>query len=35
MKKTWDWTKRIFLVILIIHVSWFLFFVFADLSEAI
>lgn len=35
MKKTWNWIKRIFLGILIIHVSWFLFFVFADLSEAI
>lgn len=34
MKKIWTWIKRIFLVILIIHVCWFLFFVFT-LSEAI
>jgi monofunctional biosynthetic peptidoglycan transglycosylase len=34
MKKTWTWIKRIFLVILVIHVCWFLFFVFT-LSEAI
>lgn len=34
MKKTWSWIKRIFLVILILHVCWFLYFVFT-LSEAI
>ncbi len=35
MKKTWEWIKRIFLVVFIVHVCWFLFFVFADFSEAI
>ncbi len=35
MKKIWTWIKRIFLVIFIVHVCWFLFFVFADFSEAI
>jgi monofunctional glycosyltransferase len=35
MKKTWIWIKRIFLVVLVIHVCGFLFFVFADLSGAI
>jgi len=34
MKKTWSWIKRIFLVILVLHVCWFLYFVFT-LSEAI
>lgn len=34
MKKTWTWIKRIFLVILVIHICWFLYFVFT-LSEAI
>ena len=34
MKKTWQWIKRIFLVVLVIHVCWFLYFVFT-LSEAI
>jgi len=35
MKKTWTWIKRIFLVVLIIHAGWFLFFVFTNFSEAI
>lgn len=35
MKQTWSWIKKIFLVILIIHLSWFLFFVFGNFSEAI
>jgi monofunctional biosynthetic peptidoglycan transglycosylase len=35
MKKTWIWVKRVFLVILTIHVSWFLFFVFTNFSAAI
>ncbi len=34
MKKAWIWIKRIFLVILVLHVCWFLYFVFT-LSEAI
>lgn len=34
MKKTWTWIKRIFLVILAVHICWFLYFVFT-LSEAI
>jgi len=35
MKKLWTWLKRIFLVVFIIHVCWFLFFVFANFSAAI
>ncbi len=35
MKKTWTWIKRIFLAVFIIHVCWFLFFVFANFSAAI
>jgi monofunctional biosynthetic peptidoglycan transglycosylase len=35
MKKTWTWIKRIFLVIFIIHLCWFLFFIFANFSAAI
>lgn len=35
MKKNWIWIKRIFLLVLIVHVCWFLFFVFAGFSEAI
>lgn len=34
MKKTWSLIKRIFLAVLVIHVCWFLYFVFT-LSEAI
>ena len=34
MKKIWTWIKRIFLVILAVHICWFLYFVFT-LSEAI
>jgi len=34
MKKTWTWIKKIFLAILVIHICWFLYFVFT-LSEAI
>ena len=35
MKKTWTWIKKIFLVIFIIHVCWFLFFIFTNFSGAI
>ena len=34
MKNTWSWIKRIFLVIVIIHVGWFLYFAFT-ISEDI
>lgn len=35
MKKGWKWINKIFLAILIVHLSWFLFFVFTNFSEAI
>lgn len=35
MKKAWGWIKKVFLLVLVIHVSWFLFFVFAGFSDAI
>lgn len=35
MNKGWTWINRIFLVILIIHVCWFLFFIFSNFSGAI
>jgi monofunctional glycosyltransferase len=35
MKKTWAWIKKIFLFVLIIHVCWFIYFVFSGLSVAI
>ncbi|HNJ93482.1 MAG TPA: LPXTG cell wall anchor domain-containing protein, partial [Ferruginibacter sp.] len=34
MKNTWSWIKRIFLVVVIIHVGWFLYFAFT-ISEDI
>ncbi|MEI9955388.1 MAG: monofunctional biosynthetic peptidoglycan transglycosylase [Ferruginibacter sp.] len=34
MKKTWPVIKKIFLVIFIIHVAWFLYFVFENFSDA-
>lgn len=35
MNKTGTWIKRIFLAVFIIHVCWFLFFIFANFSAAI
>lgn len=35
MKKIWEWIIKIFLAVFIIHVCWFLFFVFANFSAAI
>lgn len=34
-KKSWRIIKKIFLVVFIIHVGWFLFFVFANFSDAV